>query len=87
MRFCDFPNAQNLWEKVYFETVIVCRGGCEGGGDKVVHVFKWGFENFGKDYKTSPGSGGVTDGLETYSEVSQPFKDTLAHCYPGYKIC
>ncbi|MEL6810511.1 MAG: hypothetical protein AAFP76_04180 [Bacteroidota bacterium] len=82
----DIPTAALVYDILYFETAIICVNYKKTGKDKVLHVFKWGFNNNGKTYETSPGSGKKNAGLETYNDVSQAFKDTLKHDYPNYEL-
>lgn len=84
IRIYDAPSAVNSWDKVFFETAIVCVNNEKSGKDKILKAFKWGWIDKGKTYKTSPSVGAKTSGIEEYDGVSSEFKDVVNNDYPGY---
>lgn len=80
----DAPSAVNSWDKVFFETAIVCVNHNKSGKDKILKVFKWGWTGKGTKYQTSDGASAKNSGFEEYDHVSQEFKDVVSNDYPGY---
>jgi len=84
IRIYDAPAAVNSWDRVFFETAIVCVNHDKSGKDKILKAFKWGWVDKGKTYQTSPGSAGKTSGFEEYDSVSSEFEAVLKNDYSGY---
>jgi hypothetical protein len=83
IRCYDQPAAVVAHEEAYFETAIICINYQKSGKDKVIKVFRWGWRNFGKDFKSRPGPD-AKDTMEESDTVSQEFKDIVKGDYPDY---
>ncbi|MDQ3684468.1 MAG: hypothetical protein M3430_02540 [Acidobacteriota bacterium] len=84
IRIYDAPSAVNSWDKVFFETAIVCVNHKKSGKDKILKVFKWGWVGKGTKYQTSDGAGAKSSGFEEYDNVSSEFNDVVKNDYPSY---
>ena len=86
VRFKDFPLGVINHAYLFLEVAVVCINHKGSGIDKVLKAVKWGFNDKGRHYLTSPGTGARRDGVEEYSDVSADFKHVLSVDYPNYVL-
>jgi hypothetical protein len=78
----DKPTAALSWEETFFETAIVCLKH-QGGSDKILNSFSWGFVKKGTVFQPDPWSSGKTTPVQ-HSTPTVMFTNVLKGDYPSY---
>lgn len=83
----DTPGAVVHYDEAYFETAIVAVNYNETGTDKILKVFKWGWEDEGEDPVHGGGKrlNGKKTGIRLRNSFSSIAEKIIANDYPDYK--
>lgn len=87
VRIFDRPGAVALHDSARFETAIVAVNYRGTGRDKVLKVFKWGWDAKGTDPTISKGTkiAGADSGIKVLSTPSPEWRNIVKHDYPKYR--